>query len=252
MPILNEEKTLATIVNEIDQMRKEEGFDCEVLCIDDGSVDDTPQVCRDLAKRYSWVKYISHAQNIGKTAAIISGLRASKGDYLVLLESDGQYDPRDVKKLVDKIKEGYDISNGWRENRKDNLFRRIMSKTYNILLRWIFDTDLRDHNSGLKAFRKEAALTCFDPALIEKIGSNMRRYHRIALVVSLAYGLRVAEIPIRHFSRKSGRSYISPFTTPLPTFADIMRLAYRINDIAETKKTDAIDKPAGSQDSPRH
>ena len=107
---------------------------------------------------------------------------------------------------------------GYRHQRADVFYRKWESIVYNrLIIRWIFGLDVRDQNSGFKAFRKDAAL---------RMGFNPDGYlglHRFILPLAALKGLKIAEIPITHYPRKKGHSYIKFYTVPFITLRDYRR-----------------------------
>jgi len=225
-PAYNEVENLPYLVESITKVLASSGVQAEIIIVDDGSTDGTDKVCESIAVQYPNVKVFHHNQNLGKTLAMSTGVQNAQGKYVFLFESDGQYDPRDIPQILESLKLGQDIVNGWRKIRCDPKYRIILSGIYNRLLRLFFKTGLQDHNSGLKAFNKEVFFRIFSPKLIRTLGINPRAYHRIALVVAKKLNYTITELPVQHYPRHTGRSYIHPLKTPWETFKVILKLLY--------------------------
>lgn len=225
-PAYNESENLPNLVKNITKVLASSGVQAEIIIVDDGSTDGTDKVCELIASQHLNVKVFHHKQNLGKTLAMSTGIQNAQGKYVFLFESDGQYDPQDIPQILELLKLGQDVVNGWRMIRCDPRYRIILSGTYNWLLRLFFKTGLRDHNSGLKAFNKEVALRIFSPKFIKTLGINPRAYHRIALVVAKKFNYVITEMPVKHYPRHTGRSYIHPLKTPWETFKAILKLLY--------------------------
>ena len=139
-----------------------------------------------MARKYSEIKAIDHEKNLGKTAALYTGLKNSLGSTVVLFETDWQYDPKDIYKLVKALKKhNVDIVNGKRKIRADVSHRKVMSKLYNVINHMFAGTVITDRNSGIKAFKKkvlhhlyELDVEVFDhhpidfPHLVHRDGGN--------------------------------------------------------------------------------
>lgn len=222
MPAFNEEASIGSLTDRLVKIAKELGIKNEIVLVDDGSKDRTGQICDDLAKKHDTVRSTHHSKNLGKTKAFETGVSKATGDVVVLLETDWQYDPRDLVSLLMPLSENYDAVNGWRIHRRDRFYRIWMSKVYNFILRRMFGTNLRDHNSGYKAFRKKTALDIYKS--VNKIG--LTGPHRFFMVMANNLGYRVAEVPVRHLPRTSGTSYISPVRTPLQVLYDMIKTRY--------------------------
>ena len=121
-----------------------------------------------------------------------------------------------VDEMIEKINEGFDIVSGYRGDRADKWNRRFISKVYNVLfISTIFRMKIKDQNSGFKAFRTEFARNMrFDPA-------GYRGIHRFILPIARYDGGKIIEIPISHFERTSGKSYIKTATVPFIFLSDL-------------------------------
>jgi glycosyltransferase involved in cell wall biosynthesis len=120
----------------------------------------------------------------------------AKGDYIVTLDADLQDRPEEIKKLLDKAKEGFDLVSGWRRDRKDALKTRLSSKLFNGIMSSFWGVHLHDYNCGLKLYTKEAAKSV-------NLYGGMHRF--IPLLVA-EKGFEVTEIPVVHEKRKFGKS----------------------------------------------
>ncbi|HRR26181.1 MAG TPA: glycosyltransferase family 2 protein [Acidobacteriota bacterium] len=197
IPVHNEEENVAQLYHELKSVLDGLQREWEILFVDDGSQDASAEVIRRLCDEDSRVALIRFRRNFGQTAALAAGLREARGDVVITLDGDGQNDPADIPRLLEKLDEGYDLVNGWRKHRRDPFWnRRLPSWLANQLIRLI--TGVRVHDSGcsLKAIRRE-------------IAGEMRLYgdmHRFIPAIAHQLGAKVTEIPVRHRPRLSGRS----------------------------------------------
>lgn len=228
LPAFNEGKNLPPLVDELVETLNRYELDGEIILVNDGSEDNTFDICEEFASRYDNVIAIHHKTNQGKTMAQAAGFLQARGKYVFLLESDRQYDPRDIPRFIPSLQLDYDIVNGWRRHRSDSLHRILLSKAYNLLHRVVFGVSIYDHNSGFKAFRREVAIKLYDRVLIEELGFG-KSYHRIGLSLAKNMGFTIDEVPIRHYKRASGESYINPFKTPLKTLVALLKLRYLLS-----------------------
>lgn len=220
--IYNEEKNIEPLTKCILKVYDENNIAGEVLLVDDGSVDNSKRICDELAMKFGNVRVVHHTKNLGRSYAIKTGFAEGKGDVLIIMDGDAQYEPKEIPKFLEKIKEGYDVVSGYRIRRADNFIRRFISKVYN---RWIiqksFKLNVRDQNSGFKAFKREVA---------ENIDFNPDGFlglHRFILPLTSIKGFSIAEIPISHYDRPTGRSYIKFYTVPFITLRDFLRFKKR-------------------------
>jgi glycosyltransferase involved in cell wall biosynthesis len=213
--IKNEQDNIRPLTEDILAVYRADHIDGEVLLVDDGSDDRSGEVCDELTKTHDDVRAVHHPQNLGRSYAIRTGFREARGDVVIIMDGDRQYEPKEVPMFLSKMEEGYDVVTGWRHQRTDPFVRKLISRTYN---RWIiqrkFGLEVKDQNSGFKAFRRDKAVAMgFDP-------EGYRGLHRFILPLASLKGMRIAEIPIVHYARPSGKSYIKFYTVPFITLGD--------------------------------
>jgi glycosyltransferase involved in cell wall biosynthesis len=196
IPVYNEEENLRLLAGEICAALGGTGLDYEVLFIDDGSTDGSFVCLRDLAAEDEHVVAIRFRRNYGQTAAFAAGFDYARGRIVVTLDADRQNDPADIPKLLAELDKGYDVVNGWRVNRQDDLVRRFPSRVANWLIARTSGVQLRDRGCSLRAFRVEVV-------------RDMRLYgelHRfIPELVNFA-GFTMSEVPVNHRPRVAGAS----------------------------------------------
>ena len=194
IPAKDEAKALADLLPSLEAL----GDKYEIILVDDGSVDGTADLCRQFNK----IKTVHHAYPKGNGAAIKSGVRSASGDVLVFMDADGQHNPEDIKKLVDKIEEGYDMVVGSRSLKAHaNIF-------YNIFATWITSHRIQDLTSGLRAIRTKV-LRQFLYLL-----PNGFSYPTTITMAMYRSGYSICYIPV-DVSERQGNSHINPFTDGL-------------------------------------
>jgi glycosyltransferase involved in cell wall biosynthesis len=197
LPVLNEEDNLRPMHAKISEALNSLGKTAEVIYVDDGSTDTSLEVLREIAAGDSRVRVIALRRNYGQTAAMSAGIDAAKGDILIPMDADLQNDPADIKRLLDKLDEGFDVVSGWRKDRQDKLFtRKIPSWIANSVISKIGGVPLHDYGCSLKAYRRDVIQDV-------KLYGEMHRF--IPIYASWA-GARVAEIPVEHHARTMGKS----------------------------------------------
>ncbi len=126
----------------------------EIIVVDDGSTDETVNVCKD-----NKVKTISHPYSMGNGAAIKTGARAATKDIIVFMDADGQHDPQDIKLLLVEINNGYDLVVGARDKKSQaSAGRSIANRLYNKLASWMVGHPVKDLTSGFRAVKREKFL----------------------------------------------------------------------------------------------
>ena len=187
--------------------------DAEILVINDGSTDNTLEVC----KAHD-VKVISHPYNIGNGAAIKTGARSAKGDILVFMDADGQHDPEDIKRLLEKIRQGYDMAVGARQSDTHAGFlRRVANAIYNRMASMMTGFKIEDLTSGFRAVRARH----FKKFLY--LLPNGFSYPTTSTMAFFRSGLTVAYVPIRAGQRE-GKSHINLLKDGMRFFVIILKV----------------------------
>jgi glycosyltransferase involved in cell wall biosynthesis len=223
IPIYNEAENIKPLYEELkkvlEELKDKENYEYEIIFIDDGSTDGSFQILEEIAKEDKTVKIVKFRRNYGQTAALYAGFHYATGDIIITMDGDLQNDPKDIPRLLEKIKEGYDIVSGWRKNRKDAFITRILpSKIANWLISKITGVKLHDYGCTLKAYKKE-------------IAKNYRLYgdmHRFLPAVAKSFGVKVAEIVVNHRPRIYGRSKYGIWRT-IRVILDILLVKF-LND----------------------
>lgn len=214
LPARNEAENLGELVPDILATFDRHGIDGEVFVIDDSSTDSTPEVLAALEGER--VRSTRFPVNLGRAHGIAAGFHYSRADAVAVMDSDRQYDPEDLPALLAALAAGADVANGVRVDRADNPWRRLVSRTYNtIVMRAALGVRVVDANSGLKMFSSESiGKMGYDP-------SALNRGHRFLIAWAVAMDLDIAEVPIEHFDRPAGRSYIKAFREARLTMLDL-------------------------------
>lgn len=165
----------------------------EVVVVDDGSVDGTWEVLRELRVRYPFLRTARHRARRGIADALRTGYLGARGRVLVFYPADLQYKPEDIPRLVAPILAGEsDMVTGHKQGAYEKAF---VSRVYNRLSRLLFDVPVRDLNS-VKAYRRE----------VMDVLPIRPDWHRYMIVIAAAYGYTVTEIPVPLYPRHAGKS----------------------------------------------
>ncbi|TAL39195.1 MAG: glycosyltransferase [Spirochaetes bacterium] len=197
LPVYNEEENITLQYEAIIKAASPLGKSFEVIFIDDGSIDGSFDALKVLAVKDKRIKLVKFRRNFGQTAAMAAGIDHAAGEIIIFMDSDLQNDPEDIRRLLEKIEEGYDVVSGWRKNRKDHfLFRTIPSRIANRLISRVSGVKLHDLGCSLKAYRGEVIREV-------KLYGEM---HRFIPIHASWVGARITEIPVNHNPRKFGKS----------------------------------------------
>lgn len=173
-----------------------QGYDFEIIFVNDGSVDRTADKIQALKKKN--ITLIEFTKNFGQSLAMAAGISYAKGEFIVTIDGDLQNDPANIPEMLKKLKdEGWDMVAGYRQKRKDPFFSRILpSRIANFIIRLLTGVHFRDYGCTLKVFRADLAKN------IELYGE----LHRFIPVLAAFEGARITQMPVNHHPRHSGRS----------------------------------------------
>lgn len=233
IPCFNEENNIPDIVPRILKILQEAKISGEIILIDDGSIDNSRSAIEAMVKQCKNVLGIHHEQNFGITEAWNTGIKHSRGKYVVTIDADFQYAPECIHDLYrHMIKENCDLVQGWRKNYKDsNLFRRFLSKSLSWLLNLLFFTRLHDIKSGFVISKQEVF------AEILKERKKFRLFQHFFILCALKKGYCLQQIPVAFYPRKKGRSFISnPVLFSLEVLLELPKAIIDFGFISKFKK----------------
>jgi len=196
LPCYNEAAALKPLLPRLLALK----LDAEIIVVNDGSSDNSATIAEQAG-----VRLISHIYNKGNGAAIKSGIRAAKGDWLLFMDADGQHDPQDIIRLLDKQKEGYDMVVGARSHESQASFARsIANGFYNRLASWMVEQPIKDLTSGLRLVNRRKSLE------FVYLLPNGFSYPTTLTMSFFRAGYSVAYLPIKAHTR-IGKSHIKLF-----------------------------------------
>ena len=192
--VLNERENIAPLIMLLEEAL--EGFNYEVIFVDDGSNDGTQkEILKYISKR---IMLVELRKNYGQSTAMTAGIDYAQGTYIALLDGDLQNDPSDIPFMLKKIKtEDWDVVAGNRKNRKDSmLFRRIPSKIANVIISKTTGVNIKDYGCTLKIFKREIA---------EDLGIY-GELHRFIPALAKLQGASITQVDVQHHPRRFGKS----------------------------------------------
>jgi dolichol-phosphate mannosyltransferase len=215
VPVKDEAENIAPLAREIAAAIATESA-AEIVFVDDGSGDATARTLTELKPQLPQLRVIQHARNMGQSRAVRTGVRAARGELIVVLDGDGQNDPADIPKLVEALRSAnaprLGLVQGQRATRKDSAQKRIASRLANRIRRRILNDGADDVGCGLKAFRRDAflALPYFD------------HMHRYMVALMLREGFEVRFVEVNHRPRLHGRSKYGVWDRLVVGITDLM------------------------------
>ncbi|MET1124233.1 MAG: lysylphosphatidylglycerol synthase domain-containing protein [Archaeoglobaceae archaeon] len=222
LPAYNEAERIERAVGEVKRAAEATGYDYEIIIAEDGSTDGTDAIAARIASEDGKVRHLHSDERLGRGRALMRAFEAAEGDVVVYMDVDLATDLKHLKELIDAVAvEGYDIATGSRLMRGSDasrpLKRDLASRAYNLLVRLLLGSKLRDHQCGFKAFRREVVL---------EIGKEAKDGHWFwdteVLVLAQRKGLRVKEIPVRW--RHGGATKVDFRRDVVYMFSQILRM----------------------------
>jgi len=199
VPVFNEENNLEALIRELNSVLEKLDLADEIICVNDGSSDGSLAVLNCLANRYSRLHVISHANNLGESAAEATGFLSAQGEVIITIDADLQHDPKDIPELLKRIDGGDDCVIGVRQVRRDNFIRKLSSGIANWARNLITGDFLTDSGCTFRAIRRSALKELF-------VFNGM---HRFLPTILKAQGYSVVEINVNHRNRYAGKSKYS-------------------------------------------
>ena len=199
IPVCDEAQNLEILCEEIISVIEKLGFSYEIIFVEDGSKDASFNILCKLKRMFKQVAVIKHKRRYGQSRALSTGIYFSKGKIVITMDSDLQNDPQDIPLFIDKIKEGYDMVCGWRENRKDPYLTKVFpSKAGNRVLSRLSGVKFHDFSCTFKAFQSNAA---------KKVAQKLHKgFHRFIPLLGKKMNFDICEIKISHKPRIYGIS----------------------------------------------
>ena len=192
--VYNEEENIRPLVEQITAAM--EGYDYEIVYVDDGSTDGTLKALYSL--NHDRLKVVEFKKNYGQSLALMAGIDHSSGEYIATMDGDLQNDPSDIPMMLKAAEEGdFDMVAGNRANRKDGMFlRKIPSKIANYIIRTAGGVKLKDYGCALKVFKADLAK---DLGLYGEL-------HRFIPLLAHLEGGRITQVDVKHHARQFGQS----------------------------------------------
>jgi len=215
VPLKNEEENITDLVLELKPVMANLKQPWELICIDDGSTDNTRSILQDLSKKHPELRVIAFDGNYGQSSAFDAGFKHAKGEFVITMDGDRQNDPQDIPKLLNAIQDA-DLVCGARLNRKDPPIKKITSYCANAIRSRFCKDGVRDTGCSLKVYRT----SCL---------KNIKMFHgmhRFLPALFLIEGFRVKEVPVNHRERVKGKTKYNFFNRSFNTISDMFAVRW--------------------------
>jgi dolichyl-phosphate beta-glucosyltransferase len=223
IPAFNErlriEECLLKVIGHVAERR----WHAEIIIVNDGSTDETPNIVRRFMGSNPHVRLIENPGNRGKGFSVRHGMSKGVGEVLLLTDADLSAPINEAKKLFDAIEAGADVAIGSRwldsafQTKRQSLVRQLGGRAINYTNRWLLGLQLKDTQCGFKAFTRDAAKSIFPITSIDRWGWDPE-----VLYLAGKIGFNVAEIPVEW--AHDDRSKISPVRDGISILVDAWRV----------------------------
>lgn len=215
IPAYNEQENIDALLSRVAGALSQLTCPWEVLIIDDGSTDSTPQLLREAMVKYPWLRVLRLAKNSGQSAAFDAGFKAARGQVIATIDADLQNDPEEIPRLLPLL-DGFDMIAGWRQKRNDTWRRRVQSRIANGIRNWISQESIRDSACSLKLYRRH----CLQGLQLYK------GMHRFMPTLVKMRGYTVREEPVKHSPRYAGTAKYGLRNRAWRAFVDLLAVRW--------------------------
>jgi dolichol-phosphate mannosyltransferase len=231
IPLKNEASNLTDLIEELEPIMNSLQAPWELICVDDGSTDQTRSLLLQLAQEKPYVRPLLFKKNYGQSSAFHAGFESARGEFVITMDGDRQNDPADIPKMVPLISD-CDLVCGIRIKRKDSWNKRLISKVANKVRGWICEDGVQDTGCSLKIYRS---------VCLRKI-KMYNGMHRFLPALFKMEGFRIKQIPVNHRERVKGKSHYNFFNRSFNTIADLLAVRWmkkrRLNYQIESDTTE--------------
>jgi len=223
-PAYNEESNLKNTIEKAIPVLKQVALRYEILIINDGSKDKTGEVALQLARKYPFIRVVTHSPNRGYGAALKSGMYKSRFDWIAFTDSDGQFDFSEITKFIKKQKETKaDLVIGYYLKRAVPFYRILGSKIWELSVWLLFGLKVTDTDCGFKFFKKEVV------EKIPKLEAERGPFISSEFLIKVQKaGFKIVEVGVHHYPRKAGQQTGSSLKVILSGLKDLIRLKRKI------------------------
>ncbi len=198
IPAYNEEERLGPTLDRVLGFARDNGWNAEIIVVNDGSRDRTPEIVRTYERNTGIVRLLDNPANRGKGYSVRHGVLNATGEFILFTDADMSSPIEEAPKLLRALAEGADIAIGSRwarselQTRRQSLARQFLGRVFNLLLRLLLRLNFKDTQCGFKAFRRDAARAVFPLQRVEGWGFDPE-----ILFLANQFGFRMVEVPVR-------------------------------------------------------
>ena len=219
-PLYKDKSTVELMIRKSSSILKKLKRKYEIIIVDDGCPENSGKLALKIAKKFSNIKIFFHKKNLGYGAALKTGLKKCKSDWIFMIDGDAEYDVNDLPRLL-KVSKNYDLVITYRYKKKYTTYRIIISWVYNAILRLIFNIKFRDISTGSRLVSKKLIRRI-------KLKSNSPFVGAELAIKTELSGYKVGEIGIHTYPRTFGTGASVSLKNILLTIRDMLLLFFKI------------------------
>jgi dolichyl-phosphate beta-glucosyltransferase len=225
IPAYNESARLGTTLDRVLSYVSSEQWDAEVIVVNDGSRDGTPDLVREYAKKHPRLRLLENPGNRGKGYSVRNGMLNASGELLLFSDADLSSPIEEAPKLFAAIHAGADVAIGSRwlqpemQTQRQSPLRQFYGRAFNVALRILLGLNLKDTQCGFKAFTRDAAQKIFPQQQIERWGFDPE-----LLYLARRLKMKIAEVPVAWAHVEGTR--ISPLRDGLRMFGEVLKIRW--------------------------
>jgi len=225
IPAYNESARIRGTIEKILVNIQRQGWDAEVLVVNDGSTDDTARLVQSYAAENPALRLLHNPGNRGKGYSVRHGMLHANGEVILFSDADLSSPIEEADKLFAAVNSGADVAMGSRwlraelQTQRQPLYRQLFGRIFNLALRILLGLQYRDTQCGFKAFTRRAAQTIFPLQHIERWGFDPE-----ILYLARKFGLKIQELPVQWAHRDGTR--INPLRDGIRMFVEILKIRW--------------------------
>jgi dolichyl-phosphate beta-glucosyltransferase len=227
IPAYNEEKRLPKTLEKIHDYLSKKDFDYEVIVVDDGSRDLTVKVAEEFKANHPKLRIVKNPGNMGKGFAVRNGMLNGHGKYLLFTDSDLSTPIEEFEGFLPELEKGYDIVIGSRSLKESDIkirqpiHRVFMGKVFNLIVRTMFWTNIKDTQCGFKCFSRQVAQAVFPKQQVWGFGFDVE-----VLFLARKLGYKILEFPVEWSDSPDTR--VSPIKDSVMMFLELLKIRWRL------------------------
>lgn len=220
-PAYNDAGTIPSMVLTAQMAARSLTDNYEIIVVNDGSQDHTADVLAELERQMPRLRVIHHPQNRGYGAALRTGFASAAKEWIFYTDGDAQYNPLELPTLVEALREGVDVVNGYKISRNDPLIRTVLGNIYNLTVKILFGLRLKDVDCDYRLMRR----AIFENITLESNTGSIC----VEMIKKIQdAGYTFAEVPVSHYHRQYGHSQFFNWRRLLRTARHLLILWWQL------------------------